>query len=84
MNQEAASAIQFLQSKDFAAFEEDCSDGLCEDLDGKNGYKLALICLIYVLYRYWIQARPRVANVWRLYDSELYLSSLCWSPWRKV
>ena len=35
MNQEAEGAIQFMLSKDFDAFEDDCSDGICLDSDGK-------------------------------------------------
>ena len=38
MNEEAAATIQFLMSKDYNAFEDDCSDGMCEDIDGNNIY----------------------------------------------
>ena len=33
-NTEEAAATQFLLSQDFDAFEDDCSDGLCVDIDG--------------------------------------------------
>ena len=43
MNTEAAcfnemtnSAIQLMLSQDFDAFEDDCSDGVCQDIDGKG------------------------------------------------
>ena len=43
MNTEAAcfnemtnSAIQLMLSQDFDAFEDDCSDGVCQDIDGRK------------------------------------------------
>ena len=36
INQEAASAIEFMISKDFDAFQDNCEDGVCEDIDGKE------------------------------------------------
>ena len=34
MAEEEASTIQYMLSQDFDAFEEDCSDAVCRDIDG--------------------------------------------------
>merc|ERR1712168_1191360 len=38
-NEQEAYTIKLLLSEDFDAFEDDCSDGVCLDIDG-TGYKL--------------------------------------------
>ena len=35
-NERTNSEIQLMLSKDFDAFEDDCSDGVCQDIDGKK------------------------------------------------
>ena len=35
-NEMTASAIQLMLSEDWDALEDDCSDGVCHDIDGKQ------------------------------------------------
>ena len=39
--EEAASAIKYMLSQDFDAFEEDCSDAVCKDIDGEISKNLS-------------------------------------------